>query len=110
MPQAVAFSQLQVNQTYDFYEYEANAQTCGVRESVYPPPTIPVLKVSADGQCAILPETHEIGYFDGTGGAVVAREVAGVRFREISDSSTCGIREADSLLTCWGGILWNPAL
>lgn len=124
MPQAVAFSQLRVNQTYDFYEYEPNAQTCGVRESgglvrcwgtrdaliVYPPPTIPVLQLSADGHCAILPETHETGCFDGTGGAVVAREVAGVRFREISDSSTCGIREADSLLTCWGGILWNPAL
>lgn len=124
-PSDVSFRQIQTDPTYHSSGGWPNSlHTCGIRESdgliqcwgaivEYPtPPRLPpaalFYQLAGDTLRGILEDTREIAriYSDGT--IEIDPQVKGIRFRAVADTFTCGIREDDSRLTCWGEMIWNP--
>jgi hypothetical protein len=119
-PTDVRFRSLQAQHARWF---DLTEHTCGIRmddgfvqcwgdafpTQPTPPSDVPMLRLSTYSDCGILADTHEIACWrDGT--LRVEPSQRGVAFREVAGTSlaTCGIREVDDVMTCWGNVQWNP--
>ena len=123
-PQDVAFRQLQADARYHISgRFPESLHTCGIRESDgwmqcwgaqdeysagRQTPAVPLQQLAGNTRRGILADTREIAWFFDDGSLEIEAQVRGVRFRAVADTFSCGIREADSHLTCWDKMIWNP--
>jgi hypothetical protein len=120
VPVGQAFEQVVVSQRRE--PREASSRTCAIRASdriaqcwggAGPrndiPTDVPLARLGKLLSCGIKADTHEV-VCTSAGVSTVPAAVSGMPMLDVTGTYdfSCAIRETDHLMTCWGGLLWNP--